>query len=210
MDPINSCFVSYRHTDVPGANKFVQVFVAQLQKQVALWMPKVPVFFDKEGLKVGDQYNEELAYELCRSACMVLVFSPLHFDVHHPYCALEYRAMLELEKKRLRRAVDLRNKGLILPVVFRGLDDLPGEIKDRRNYETFDHIATESQFLLPKNQARLQVLAEEIWQRYKRLIDARVFVQDDCQQFRFPDKAQVLPWLKGVARKRKRVNMPGH
>ena len=208
MDPVNSCFVSYRHTGDPQADKFVQVFVAQLQKQVALCMPGVPVFFDKEGLKVGDRYNEELAYELCRSACMVLVFSPLYFDVHHPYCALEYRAMVELEQKRLCQAVDLSKKGLILPVVFRGLDDLPGEIKNHRNYENFDHIATESQFLLRDCQRRLKLLAEEIWKCYRGLNNARVFVQDDCQQFRFPDKAQVLPWLKGVASIR--VNMPGH
>lgn len=208
MDPINSCFVSYRHTGDPGGDKFVQVFVAQLQKQLNLWMPGVPVFFDKEGLKVGDLYNQELAYELCRSACMVLVFSPLYFDVRHPYCALEYRAMLELEQKRLRQAVGLSKEGLIFPVVFRGLDDLPGEIKGHRNYETFAHIATESQFRRRDCQERLQALAEEIWKRYRDLINARVFLQDDCQQFRFPDEAQVLTWLEGVAPLR--VNMPGH
>lgn len=67
MEPIYSCFVSYRHTGDAGADKFVRAFVDQLKKQIALFLPKIPIFFDEDGLKVGDQYNEELAYSLCRA-----------------------------------------------------------------------------------------------------------------------------------------------
>jgi hypothetical protein len=75
---------------------------------------QLPDLFDEKALKVGDQYNQELAFQLCRSACMVMFFSPLHFDVQHPYCALEYQAVLDLERQRLGTAeADLRNKGSI-------------------------------------------------------------------------------------------------
>jgi hypothetical protein len=72
MNTINACFISYRHTDDPDAHAFVKSFVRQLRKQLRWWLPNASVYFDDQGLKVGDQFNEELAYQLCRSACMVI------------------------------------------------------------------------------------------------------------------------------------------
>src|SRR6516162_4199307 len=176
MGDVNACFISYRHTDDPDAHAFVKAFVRQLRKQLKWWLPNAPVFFDEEGLKVGDQYNEELAYQLCRSACMVMFFSPLHFDVLHPYCALEYHAMLELEKRRIGPAiVDLNNKGLIFPVVFRGVDCLPAEISCSRGYENFDYIVVESDFEQRECQKRLMEMASQIYLRYKALSNADAF-----------------------------------
>ncbi|MDS4059807.1 MAG: toll/interleukin-1 receptor domain-containing protein [Candidatus Contendobacter sp.] len=209
-DNINACFISYRHTNDPDAHCFVKAFVRQLRKQLAWWLPNAPVFFDEEGLKVGDQFNQELAYQLCRSACMVMFFSPLHFDVYHPYCALEYKAMLELEQRRLGHVVDdLRNKGLIFPVVFRGLDCLPVEIKDQRNYENLDHIIVESDFEQRDCQQRLNELAKQIFRRYMALHQAGVFANNDCVQFCFPAKAAVMPWLERISQIRLFVT-PGH
>jgi hypothetical protein len=210
MKDINACFISYRHTDDPDAHAFVKAFVRQLKRQLKWWLPSAPVFFDEDGLKVGDQYNEELAYQLCRSACMVMFFSPLHFDVLHPYCALEYQAMLRLEEQRLGPPVrDLRNKGLIFPVVFRGLECLPQEISSSRNYENFDHIVVESDFEDRDCQRRLKAIAQQIYLRYVALSNAGVFNTTDCQQFRFPDKVEIWGWLIQVSQIRF-FSMPGH
>jgi hypothetical protein len=210
MNDINACFISYRHTDDPDAHAFVKAFVRQLRKQLKWYLPNAPVFFDEEGLKVGDQFNEELAFQLCRSACMVMFFSPLHFDVLHYYCALEYQAMLRLEEQRLGAAVaDLRNKGLIFPVVFRGLECLPCEISNSRNYENFDHIVVESDFENRDCQQRLMEIAKQIFHRYRALSNARVFDAIDCQQFRFPDKVVIHDWLLQVCQIRS-FYMPGH
>jgi hypothetical protein len=199
MEPVNACFISYRHTGDPDADKFVQAFYAQLKKQVAICMPGVPIFFDEKGLKIGDKFNQEIAYQLCRSACMVLVYSPLYFDNNHPYCALEYLAMLDLEKRRLGTiANDLRNKGLIFPVVIRGLEDLPDEIKGQRQFEKFDHIVHESQFEELECLKCLKALAEEIWKRYRELHNSNVF-PSDCSKFSFPDKSSIADWLYTVA-----------
>ena len=209
MDPINACFISYRHTDA-DSQLFVKAFVRQLRKQLNLWLPNAPVYFDEAGLKVGDLYNEELADELCRSVCMVMFFLPLHFDTNHPYCALEYKAMLDLEQKRLGQGVaDLRNKGLIFPVVYRGLDDLPAEIKDTRNYENFEHLCVESDFEQRDCQARLMELSKQIYIRYRALANANLIRSDECKQFRFPDRASIRPWLEGVSPIRA-FGMPGH
>ncbi|MHC2282160.1 ASC-1-like (ASCH) protein [Bradyrhizobium diazoefficiens] len=170
-------------TDDPDAHVFVKAFVRQLRKQLKWWLPDAPIFFDEDGLKVGDRFNEELAFQLCRSACMVMFFSPLHFDVLHPYCALEYRAMLLLEEQRLGAAVaDLRNKGLIFPVVFRGLECLPSEIIDSRGYENFDHIVVESDFEQRDCQMRFVEIAKQIYSRYVALSNAGVFNTINCHQ----------------------------
>jgi hypothetical protein len=55
-------------------------------------------------LKIGDQCNEELAFQPRQSACMIMFFTPLHFDIQHPCYAFEYQAMLELERQRLGAA----------------------------------------------------------------------------------------------------------
>jgi hypothetical protein len=210
MNNVNACFVSYRHTDDPDAHAFVKAFVRQLKKQLKWWLPNAPIFFDEDGLKVGDRFNDELAFQLCRSACMVMFFSPLHFDVLHPYCALEYQAMLLLEEKRLGAAEeDLRNKGLIFPVVFRGLDCLPREISGSRGYENFDHIVVESDFEQRDCQQRLMEIARQIYSRYVALSNAGVFDTMDCRQFRFPNKGQIQIWLNEVSQIRS-FSMPGH
>jgi hypothetical protein len=210
MNSINASFVSYRHTDDPDSHAFVKAFVRQLRKQLKWFMPNAPIYFDEEGLKVGDQYSGELAYQLCRSASMVLFFSPLHFDVQHPYCAIEYQAMLRLETQRLGvAAMDLRNKGLIFPVVFRGLNYLPPEIINSRNYENFDSVVVETDFERRDCQKRLMGLAEQIFLRYKSLINAGAFELSDCTQFTFPDKLTIRDWLDQVTQIQW-PRMPGH
>ncbi|WP_234683515.1 toll/interleukin-1 receptor domain-containing protein [Bradyrhizobium monzae] len=200
MNDINACFVSYRHTKDPDAHVFVKAFVRQLKRQLMWLLPNAPIFFDEEGLKVGDSFNAELAYQLCRSACMVMFFSPLHFDLRHPYCALEYRAMLRLEKQRLGAAVvDLRNKGLIFPVVFRGVECLPSEIVSTRHYENFNHVVCESDFKKRDCQARIKELANQIYLRYVALNNAGVFANMNCRQFSFEDEVEISAWLTQVS-----------
>lgn len=209
MSQINACFVSYRHTN-KDSQKYVQAFVKQFKKQLGLLLPNAPVFFDEEGLKVGDLYNEELAGELCRSACMVMFFLPLHFDINHPYCAKEYHAMLDLERQRLDDgAVDLRNKGLIFPVVYRGLEDLPDEIKNRRNYLNFEHLIDEREFLCRACNRELKALALQVAARYRALIEANLLQSEPCENFRFPDFEAIRPWLENIS-PIKAFSMPGH
>lgn len=209
MDEINACFISYRHTGI-DSQKFIQAFVRELRQQLELWLPNAQVYFDENGLKVGAMYNEELAYELCRSACMVMFFLPLHFDINHPYCAMEYKAMLELEQLRLGSGVsDLQNKGLIFPVIYRGLDDLPNEIKSCRNYLNFEHLIHERDFKRRECHAQLKTLSQQISDRYRVLTNAGMVQPEPCKQFSFPDLDTIKPWLESVS-PMKAFAMPGH
>ena len=78
-------------------------------------MAGAKVYLDEEKLRVGDLFQEELATELCQSACLVMLFNRSYFDLTHHYCAREYQAMVQLEAQRLGLATgELRRKGLIL------------------------------------------------------------------------------------------------
>ena len=211
MDNINACFISYRHTGDTEAHKYVQSFVKNLTIHLRCYLPNADIYFDEKMLKVGDFYNQELASELCRSACMVLFYSPCHFDLAHPYCAREYQAMLTLERRRLGKGItELKNKGLIYPVIFKGLDYLPDEIKEKRHYERFDDIViVEKDFDSKKAHIKIEALAREIYKTYDALKRASAFDDEDCETFKFPDVTTIKPWLKNIVSTRVQL-MPGH
>jgi hypothetical protein len=118
--------------------------------------------------------------------------------------------MLELEQMRLRNTtLDLRNQGLIFPIVFRGLECLPAEIRDHRQYENFDHVTVETDFRRRDCQLRLKNLAERIFSRYQTLHNAGIFQSHDCGSFRLPQLDSIRDWLEAIAPIRP-FRMPGH
>ncbi|MGP0591905.1 toll/interleukin-1 receptor domain-containing protein [Nitrospira sp. T9] len=209
-DKINACFISYRHTDNPDSHKFVQLFVQNLRKHLTWYLPNNPIYFDEDGSKIGDQFNEELAYQLCRSSSMIMFFSPNHFDPKHPYCAQEYHAMLKLEQKRLNTlGNDLRNCGLIFPVIFRGLSYLPEEIANFRQYENFETIVVESDLRKRKFQEKINALCQSILERHNAALRTKAFDVCDCTTFRFPPSEEIMPWLEMVSPLNLPPQMPG-
>ncbi len=194
-----ACFISYRHTRNEDAQRYVQTFVRQLRKSLSFEIPNVPIFFDESGIKVGTEFHDELALQLCRSACLVIFFSPQHFDSEHIYCALEYQAMVELEKQRRRLyGKEIGNMSLILPVVFRGREHLPKELEARTPLD-FTDIIVESDFEEKAAQEQIMGLAREIARRYRVLSKAGAFEgRGTCSNFRFPDSEAIKPWIESV------------
>lgn len=202
-------FVSYRHTKGKNADKFTRAFVEQLKKQVELYLPSVEVFFDKERLDAGDDLNK-LAHSLCRSAAMVMIYNPLYFDLNHTWCAREYKGMQALEKTR--SAHPGCQDRYIIPVILRGADSLPKEIKDCIFCEDFEHVVTEKQFENTECQQRIKALAKVIYDRYLALNNAGVFNTEACQcsTFSLPEDADINTWLQQVAPLKNQPRMPGH
>lgn len=117
----HASFVSYRHGQSTLKHTFIEQFTAGVSAELeALRGEKL--YVDAERLKGGDFFNDGLARAVYESATMIIIYQPNYFDVDHPYCAREYRAMCELELERLACFADVRERdhGLILPVVFRG------------------------------------------------------------------------------------------
>ena len=96
MPLVYSCFISYRHDYVQIAEDFQDALENELSLLINL-----PVYRDEERLQGGDFYNSRLAKALCRSACMVMIYTPRYFDARSTYCAREFRAMELLEEDRI-------------------------------------------------------------------------------------------------------------
>ncbi|MGE4560269.1 MAG: hypothetical protein AB7E77_08710 [Desulfobulbus sp.] len=207
MESINACFISYRHTN-PDTHKFFEAFTKQLEKQLGRVLPNYAKPYYDSALHAGDLYNQELAFQLCYSACMVIFFDTCYFDVNRPYCALEYHAMLQIEEQRLAQGVEgLPNTGLIFPVVYRGLDHLPKEIKDKRQYIDFQHLIDERDFKKRDCLIRLNELADQISRCYLALLKAQKIEHSLCKEYVFPQVEKIMPWLESVS---PLPAMPGH
>jgi hypothetical protein len=131
----HACFISYRHGQRKLAERIINDLSDALASELEAWLEQ-DVYVDRERLKGGEFYNEALAQALCESVCMILIFTPTYFSIDHTFCAREYKAMERLEEQRFQALggrVDKR-RGLIIPIVFRGEDYLPKEIKERRLY----------------------------------------------------------------------------
>lgn len=191
----HACFISYRHSRVPGVQKTYETFRDALDNQVGLYLP-IRVYLDTGRISGGDFFNKELAFALCRSICMISLYVPYYFDTNHTYCAREYQAMVRLEKQRLlAMPKDAQGKGLIIPIVIRGTP--PDEITKERQTETLELLAPGD---LRKTESRqaLDRIAKNIFYRHEAF---RMYGTDpcgSCEDFDFPNDGEVMEWLTGI------------
>ena len=191
-----ACFISYRHSHEPGVQKFYESFRRELAVQVGLYLPGMSVYLDTGRLRGGDFFNRELAYALCSSVCMISLYSPYYFDLHHPYAAREYQAMVRLERKRLSSMPqEAQNKGLIIPIIIRG--SLPEEVKRERQFYTLD-LLTPGDLKKPKSLLALRQVAEDIYMRYEAFRAAGEDPCGICEDFDFPSEIEIKDWLTGI------------
>ena len=145
----------------------------------------LPVYKDDLRLQGGDFYNQELARSLCESVCMLMVFTPTYFNVKNTYCTREYMAMKDLESKRIQL---LDHHGLIIPIVLRGFNELPDEIKRQRQVIRFEQYALTEPKLSrdPRFHPEIKRVAEYIAARCRELKN----IQIDCEEFQIPTHEQ--------------------
>jgi hypothetical protein len=201
------CFLSYRHTGDPNAAQYVQEFQRQLQKHLATRIADCKVYLDDKYLKSGF-IDRELATALCKSACLVIYYSRFHFDHHNPYCAREYHAMLELEKKRRELLPYLQGKSLIMTAARRDFDRIPTELTERVCYR-FEEVLCKDDFRQRRKcQERFDQLASTIADHYTELLRAGLLAQ--CQDFDLPQVSSFQPWLDSTSCTSTRMPMPGY
>ena len=114
---------------------FIEDFHDALSSELEPLIDPLRVYRDVLRLEGGDFYNQALARSLCESVCMIMIFTPTYFNSDHTYCTREFAAMCRIEEARLRANAE---HGLIIPVVLRGFDQLPDEVKSRRQVYKFD------------------------------------------------------------------------
>jgi TIR domain-containing protein len=207
----HTCFISYRHRADATAQRIIEEFRDALATQIGLFIPDGKVFFDRQRLRGGDFWEPKLARELCHSACMVLLFDAYYFDPLHPYCAREYLGMVDLEQRRLKLAGNrLQDCGLIIPVVVRGEEALPVEIRARRQY-----VSLERMLLQPADFRKVRRLQEEVrkiaqlvYERHEVLRTLNLDLGNDCGTFQFPDEQHTSAWLRQVVLSRPDRQLP--
>jgi hypothetical protein len=197
----NSCFISYRHTDMPRNRAIIQQTVDALKTELEGRVP-LPVFLDVERLKGGTFYNEALATSLCSSVCMVMLYWPTYFSTDHTFCSREYKAMVRLEAQRLNLLTDPleKLKGLIIPVAFRDFDQIPGEVRLNRFVSNFEA------YSLRRNMSQNREFINDIYKIGTYITErCRAFRSipppdpcTDCPQCRLPGEQEIMPWLQQV------------
>lgn len=191
----NACFISYCHGQNDLVKTFVREFTAALQNELdALLDPKV--FIDEARLQAGDRYNEVLASAICQSVCMIVIYSPKYEA--HPYCLREYAGMERLEEKRLR-LIPNRQRGLIIPVIFRGTANLPPQITATRQYYDFSgySLASPSISSNSKYAEEIRKIADTIYAFYEDLKRANPDPCVGCDTFQLPREDELQPWRAG-------------
>jgi hypothetical protein len=191
-----ACFISYRHSYAPGVQRIYESFRQALDDQVGWYLPAMPVYLDTGRLRGGDFFNKELAFALCSSVCMISLYIPYYFDTDNTYCAREYQAMVNLEKRRLLAMPKAaQNKGLIIPIIIRGTP--PNEITKERQFYTLD-LLTPGDLRKAKSREALERIAKDIFDRHEAFRMSGMDPCNNCDDFDFPDDSEVMEWLTGI------------
>jgi TIR domain len=192
-----SCFVSHRLSNMPLAAGILTAVREALENELDLQLNE-KVYVSEGELKYGNVLDPALALDLCRSACMIVLFTGKYFDDEHPYCAREYLAMTRLEAERLARLPGGAANGLIIPVVLRDLEALPAALRGRVwcDFTAFQQV--EGGIAKPKAYfEEIRKLAEYIAARCREL---RAIPGDDCREFDLPTNEEAARFCAELAR----------
>jgi hypothetical protein len=205
----HACFISYRHHE---QSELAERFISDLCRAVlneliplldaSLYLLREHLYIDREGLRGAELYNPSLADALCKSACMIVVYTPTYFSPAHLYCTREYLAMEKLEKARLARVSDLHghDKGLIIPIILRGETSLPATIRAHRHYYTFERFSLAGRVLARNRQfeGSIRQIASVIHERMQMLAPLADELTCDCESFTLPTQEEARHWLENV------------
>jgi len=194
----HSCFISYRHLN--HKEPYIEWIVEALKRELAQWVEQ-DVFRDVDHIDGGALYNDELRLALCRSVCMVVLYSPRYFHRNHSYCAREFLAMQRLEQHRREflHNQDEHSKGLVIFIAIRGSGFIPSEIIDKRQIYNFEPYTLMSDMRRnPKFKADVRNIGEYIFNRCKvfESIAGQHDLCANCHGFMLPSEDDIQPLLE--------------
>lgn len=193
----NSCFISYRR----GQEELTQTFIRELENALKSYIEPLldkKVYVDYKDLQAGDFLDRGLAQALCKSVCMIMVFTPKYFSSEHLYCTREFLAMETLEKKRFEIAgitPDQQQHSFIIPIALRRPDCMPLKIKRKRLYCDFSKYTLVEPNISrnPNYVQKIDEIADYIYERHQEFCQYND--QHDYDNFPFPTEADALAWL---------------
>lgn len=192
------CFISFRHFGDPISEAFVTQFFDSLKAYLNPLIGKAP-FIDFDRMKAGYGLKPALADAICNSVCMIVIWSPQYFNEEHIWCTMEYKAMMDLEKKRLAMLPQNQQyKKLIIPVIYKGSKYYPEELSEETLYLNFEKFALfETEMIKNKNFAtEIEKLAEYIYERITEFQDNGINPFGNCNQFTLPSKQDAIDFIR--------------
>lgn len=199
-----ACFVSYRRLQFQSYRNLVAKFVQELRGYLEMHNPgniELKVFIDEHDIQVGSPLDVRIAKALCNSTCMIMMYTAPYFQRSHPFCAREYKAMLELQQKRLdylqQQNVQLPDQQrLVLPVVVSSGGELPREITALRYLEFPKYVRG---YFNQKHIAAIEKIGQQIINLHYGLEAHSHQMGHDCAQFHLPPENQVLlDWIDTI------------
>jgi hypothetical protein len=199
------CFISYSHNPGYLPEKFIWDLYNALTSEIGALTREIAVCcVDWDRLKGGDFYNKRLSKALCKSACMVAVYTPTYFDETHTYCTREFKAMKNLETVRFSQIGDSSDDhGLIIPIIYRGIKyPLHPYIEGRQYYDFSKYIPGKSgENALSTHSTygpEIIEIAEYIYDRYLKFKELWDF-SEICRDFELPSEEDARSWLKSAS-----------
>ena len=191
-----SCFISYPHGQENVLVPIVEDFVKGLRQELGA-QDRRPVWFDQT-LTGGRRLDPAVGMGLCKSACMIMLYTPLYFDEEHTYCARELKAMQDLEKERMKFLAD-KTSSLIIPVILRGEKRFPDAMKQTLYYD-FTQIFFNSRSInvRQKYAKELRKIADYIKERLDSLDAVGGALKHDCDNHCLPTIEVARSFVKDV------------
>ncbi|MCX9011025.1 MAG: toll/interleukin-1 receptor domain-containing protein [Candidatus Methanoperedens sp.] len=190
-----ACFISYPSVSGKLGKKIIKEFTDELKGHLELDITE-EVYIDKERLQPGSLYNEDLAEAICQSACMIVVYVPIYEE--HPYCNREFTAMERLVEKRMRLLGEgaKAKYGLIIPVIYHGMEKLSPRIKDNIHCCDFSKFLTATLTISQKKeyQDKIKEIVNVIVNFSKTFKQLNTDICNDCNSFKLPSLEECPPW----------------
>lgn len=194
------CFISYPHGQENVLVPIVDDFVQGLKKEIGA-QDRRPLWFDQI-LTGGQRLDESIGAGLCKSACMIMLYTPLYFDTEHAYCARELKAMQDLEGERLKLLKD-KSFGLIIPVILRGEKRFPEAMKKGLFYDFTQFLFNSpSDKIREKYAAQIKEIAAYILDRCYSLESETKDSPHDCDTYPLPSLESARTFVETVLGKK--------
>ena len=208
-----ACFLSYRRIKSRAYKKIVEEVYEKLNDELNFILELDKPVYCPDRLWFEDDNSVEkrrdVAKALCESACMVLLYMPRYFNSKD--CCLEYLTMEKLEEERVKlfESPFEQKQRLIVPLILRGSNNLPDEIKINRECFYMDHVSTS--VVDRSTIIRLAEYISECYEAFQRESPEKLKQNFDCDNFAFlslEDK-QVKSRLDRLSQKSVQLRFPG-
>lgn len=129
----------------------------KVKAKVQFWLKQelgqlnVPIFFDTENIKTGDQWKKRLSGALKQSRCIVCIWSPLYF--RSKWCVSEWMTFVQRET--------LVKSELVVAASFHDGENFPADAQKVQFEDFTDYASTAPQFWETKLAVKFDSLLKE-------------------------------------------------